>query len=330
MKGRAPTFSLVVPVFRESVRLRHFLSAVRLVMDQVGAPYEILLIDDGSPDDSWQVMVEEASQDSHLRAIRLSRNFGKEAALCAGLDAARGTVFIVMDADMQHPPTLIPEMIQVWRTSGANIVEGVKQEVVGESFSIKWRRGLYYWMMDRLSGFDLKGASDFKLMDHRVRQAWLKLGERNLFFRGMIAWLGFKREQVGFIVPERSGGLSGWPLRRLIRLAMTSIMAFSTIPLRFASVTGLLFSLFAVGVGLDSLRSWWRGVAVPGATTIILLQLIIGAAVLLSIGVIGEYMARIYDEVKGRPRYLISDTVGKSAASAEVLEMEEVHDPSSL
>jgi polyisoprenyl-phosphate glycosyltransferase len=324
MKSQSPTFSLVIPVYREGAHLHGSLTTIRAVMDQVDEPYEIVLVDDGSPDDSWSVMEEEARGDSRIHSIRLSRNFGKEAALCAGLEFAQGEAFIVMDADMQHPPILIHEMIKVWRATGANVVEAVKEDVVGEPITVKWRRQFYYSMMNRLSGFDLKGASDFKLMDRKVRQAWLKMGERNLFFRGMMAWLGFKRERVGFSVPERTGGFSGWPLRRLIRLAMTSIMAFSTIPLRFASVTGLLFLLFAAFVGLDSLISWWRGVAVPGATTIILLQLIIGAAVLLSLGVIGEYIGRIYDEVKGRPRYVISDIAGKKSAQVPDLRELEV------
>lgn len=302
--------SIVIPVYREAAHLAATLSVIRAEAAKAEASFEIVLVDDGSEDQTWQVICGEIQRTDGIRAVRLSRNFGKEAALCAGVEAARGRAVIIMDGDLQHPPAMIPEMVRLWRSSGANIVEAVK--VRHDTRSLKGRLAgwLFYAMMSKLSGFDLHGASDFKLIDAQVRQAWLKLGERNLFFRGMIAWLGFKRAQVSVTVPDRAdGGKSRWSFWALMKLAATALMAFSSLPLRVPTIFGAAFLTLSAGLGSYALVLWFLGKAVTGFTTVILLLLILGSLILLSLGIIAEYLGRVYDEVKARPRYIIAEVL---------------------
>jgi glycosyltransferase involved in cell wall biosynthesis len=315
MSDRAnPTISLVIPVFREGEHLQQSLGTITKEMDSVGEPYEIVLVDDGSPDNSWEVIVEESRRNPRLRGLRLSRNFGKEAALCAGLDAAAGRAVVIMDADLQHPPALIPEMVRLWRSGQADVIEAVKQGKSKEPLGVKLRRRVFYAFMNKCSGFDLSAASDFKLIDASVRDAWLKMGEKNLFFRGMIAWLGFRHIQIPFVVPERVSGKSGWSFLALLRLSVTGLTAFSNLPVRFASLIGVIFLFFAVGFGIYAIALKIAGVALSGFTTVILLQLVIGSGLFLALGVIGEYVGRTYEEVKNRPRYVVSEVAGPQAA----------------
>jgi len=302
-----PTLSLILPVYKEGRILQSALATIQGELDKTHESYEIVIVDDGSPDDSWNVISEFARREPRARGLRLSRNFGKEAALCAGIDAARGEAIIIMDADLQHPPALIPDMVRIWRDEGVNIVEGVKQEIKNESLPVRVRRRVFYRLMHKLSGFDLNAASDFKLIDCSVRSAWLTMGEKNLFFRGMIAWLGFKRIQIPFVVPDRIGGASRWSFVRLTGLALTSLTAFSNLPVRFASLIGVVFFGFALVLGMYAVVLKMQGNAVSGFTTVILLQLLIGSGVFLAVGVLGEYIGRIYEETKNRPRYIVSE-----------------------
>ncbi len=304
----SPTLSLVLPVYREGKHLAGVLTAIQAQLDATGETYELVIVDDGSPDNSWDVIASFAGREPRARGLRLSRNFGKESALCAGIEAARGSAIIIMDADLQHPPELIPEMVRRWRSDGINIAEGVKREIEHESFPVRVRRRVFYHLMKKFSGFDLDSASDFKLIDSRVRSAWLTMGERNLFFRGMIAWLGFKRVQIPFVVPARIGGSSRWDLLHLTGLAITSLTAFSNIPVRFASLIGVVFFLFAIVLGVYAVIVKLQGNAVGGFTTVILLQLIIGSGIFFAVGVLGEYIGRIYEETKKRPRYIVAET----------------------
>jgi len=305
---RPPVLSVVIPLFREAAHLGATLPQVASVLDTLGEEYEIVLIDDGSPDDTWQAICAQRARYPQIRGIRLSRNFGKEAALAAGLDQVRGQAIVVMDGDLQHPPALIPEMLARWR-AGAEVVEAVKQSRGEESAASRARAQWFYRIFTKLTGFDLHGASDFKLMDRRVLEAWRRMGERNLFFRGMHAWLGFRREQLPFDVAERAGGESGWSLMQLARLAMTAVTSFSSAPLYLLVAAGLGFAGFAVVIGMQTLYLKLSGHAVDGFTTVILLLLILGSAVMLGLGLIGIYIARIYEEVKGRPRYVVAEQV---------------------
>ena len=309
MEGRQPLLSVVMPVFREGAQLPGFLMAVRSSLEQCNLPYELVLVDDGSPDPTWQVITAEARSCQVLRALRLSRNFGKESALCAGLEHARGDAVIVMDADGQHPPSLIPDMVQQWQNSGADIVEAVKRGRGRESLSSKLGAQLLYFILNKLSGFHFKGASDFKLMNRKAVDAWLKMHERNVFFRGMTVWMGFTTVQVPFEVVPRSAGQSTWSVLKRLKLALIGITAFSSFPLHLVTFAGVIFFVISVLLALETLYLKLAGRAVSGFATVILLELIIGSLLMISLGIIGEYLARIYEEVKGRPRYLVEESI---------------------
>jgi len=306
-----PLVSVVIPVFREGALIPGFLAAVRDYLKASGMRYELVLVDDGSPDDSWAAINAEAKADPNIRALRLSRNFGKESALCAGLEHARGDAVIVMDADGQHPPSLIPDMLSRWQSSGADIVEAVKARRGSESMSNKLGALLFYQLLNKLSGFHFKGASDFKLMNRKAVNAWLQMPERNVFFRGMTVWMGFKTVQVPFEVVPRSAGQSAWSALRRLKLALVGITAFSSFPLHFVTLAGGIFLIVSVVLGVQTLYLKLAGRAVSGFATVILLELVIGSLLMISLGVIGEYLARIYEEVKRRPRYVVTESINR-------------------
>lgn len=296
--------------------MRPLLDGIASALGKTSYPFELVLVDDGSPDDTWKAISEEAKRLPMVRGFRLSRNFGKELALCAGLERARGNIVVVMDGDGQHPPALLPDMVRLWETSGADIVEAVKISRGKESLSAKMGALLFYYILNKLAGVNLKGASDFKLMNRQAVDAWLQMKERNVFFRGMTAWLGFTRAKIPFEVPGRAGGATGWSFLRRFDLALTGISAFSSLPLQFVTVAGLFFFAFSVAFGLYTLALQLAGRSVSGFATVILLLLIIGSLLMISLGIIGEYLARIYEEVKHRPRYVIASSTESLANSS--------------
>ena len=304
-----PSISIVVPLYNEGSYLSSLLSDLRAALDETGCRFEIILVDDGSPDDTWQIILDQARTFPGLRAVRLSRNFGKELALCAGLERACGDAVIVMDGDGQHPPSLLPVMVKTWLSSGADIVQAVKAKRGRESASSKLGALLFYVILNKLSGFDLKGASDYKLVNRKVVDTWLAMRERNVFFRGMTAWMGFKTIQIPFDVGPRRAGKSGWSYFRRAKLALVGITTFSSFPLHLVTFAGVIFFVFAVGLGIQTLYLKLAGRAFTGFTTVILLELIVASLLMISLGIIGEYLARIYEEVKGRPRYIITDSI---------------------
>jgi polyisoprenyl-phosphate glycosyltransferase len=301
--------SIVIPLYNEGSHLSALLSDLKTALQQTGCPFELILVDDGSPDDTWERIKDEARTLPSLRAVRLSRNFGKELALCAGLERARGDAVVVMDGDGQHPPSLLPVMVEKWRASGADIVQAVKTKRGSESLTGKLGALLFYLILNKLSGFELKGASDFKLMNRKVTDTWLAMRERNVFFRGMTAWMGFSSVQIPFEVVARRGGKSGWSYLRRAKLALIGITTFSSFPLHLVTFGGVIFFVFAVGLGIQTLYLKLAGQAFTGFATVILLELIIGSLLMISLGIIGEYLARIYEEVKGRPRYIVMESI---------------------
>lgn len=306
--------SVLMPLYCEASSIRSVVEQIRQALSTVDIAYEFVLVDDGSPDNTWEVINQEALMSTRVRAVKLSRNFGKESALCAGLELVRGDVVVVMDGDGQHPPSLLPKMINVWRESEADIVEARKITRGKESAFNKASAALFYRIWNRLSGFELRGASDFKLMNRRTVDALLQMDERNVFFRGMTAWLGFERREVPFEVANRVSGRSGWSFLRRLRLALTGISSFSTFPLQLITFAGVLFLLFAIPLGIETMFMFLTGRALNGFTTVILLLLVIGSCLMISLGIIGEYLARIYEEVKRRPRYVIARSVESPAS----------------
>jgi glycosyltransferase involved in cell wall biosynthesis len=306
--------SVVIPLWNEEQHLAASMATIRAALAPLRDDFELVLVDDGSTDGTWRVLREMAAADPRVVALRLSRNFGKELALCAGLDRARGRAVVVMDGDLQHPPALIPDMVRAWEVEGYDVVEGVKRSRGAESLVRRVEGLLFYEMLRRLSGIDLRDASDFKLLDRKVLAAWSGMPERNVFFRGMSAWLGYRRKQLPFRVERRAGGSSGWPGTRRAKLAVQSIAAFSTLPMHAVTLMGVAFLVFAALLGVYSVVLWARGIALTGFTTVNLLLLIIGSMLMIGLGIIGEYIARIYDEVKRRPRYVVAETAGAAAA----------------
>ena len=268
-----PTLSIVIPVFQEGAHLAEVIAQVGVHVRAANESYELILVDDGSSDATWAVIRNALARHPELRALRLSRNFGKEAAVSAGLDVARGRAVVVMDGDLQHPPELLPRMVALWKAGGVDLVEAVKDSRGRESLVNGFGSRAFYWILAAFAHQDLRNASDFKLMDRRVVEAWRRMGERNLFFRGMIAWLGFQRAQVPFSVPERIGGRSGFTFVKLVKLAITAVTAFSATPLQIVTFLGSMFSMFALILGAHTLYIWHRPAhAVSGFTTVILLH----------------------------------------------------------
>jgi len=310
--NNAPNLTVVIPVYKEAQHIKLVIEEIDKQLILLQTSYELIIVDDGSPDNTWSVINELASKYPMLKGLRLSRNFGKEYALCAGLEAAKGEAVIVMDGDLQHPPYLIPQMVSIWRESKTEIVEAIKVYRGKESIINQWAASTFYSILNRMSGYNLKNASDYKLLDRKVVNVWLKMGERNLFFRGMTAWLGFHHVQIPFEVGQRIGGKSKWSFFSLVKLAITGITAFSSFPLHFVTFSGYLFLTFSILLGLQALFLKFAGKAVDGFTTVILIILILGSLLMISLGIIGIYIARIYEEVKNRPRYIIAEILENS------------------
>ena len=310
MSPSTPLLSVVLPCLNEGSHLERSLATLAGVLDGCGVSYEFVVVDDGSSDDTWEVLTRCAARRPALRALRLSRRFGKENALTAGLEHARGAAVLVMDADLQHPPALIPAMIRAWREEHYEVVEAIKEKRGQEPLLARLGARVFYPLFRRLSGFDLEGASDFKLLDRRVLEAWRAMGERNVFFRGMSAWLGFRRKAIPFEVAPRTGGSSGWSPWRLLRLAVNGITAFSSAPIHLITVMGFAFLAFALVLGAQTIYQKFWGGAETGFTTVIVLVLMTGSCVMIGLGVIGLYVSRIYEEVKGRPRTVVRDSLG--------------------
>jgi polyisoprenyl-phosphate glycosyltransferase len=305
--GVSPNLTLIVPAYNEAPALSATVREIHAQAQSTKLPFTLVVVDDGSTDDTWDVLGRLAAELREVHGVRLSRNFGKEGAIAAGLDVAHGDATVILDADLQHPPRLIPEMVRLWREEGWDVVEAMKSHRGRESWVQRVTARTFYRVARALTGYDLQDASDFKLLDRRVVEAWRRFGERATFFRGLVAWLGFRRTRVFFDVPPRTGGPSRWSLGALASLAVHAVTALSALPLQLVSVLGFVTLLLAAGVGVQALRLWWAGLALPGFTTVILLQLIVGGFLMISLGIIGTYVARIYDEVKARPRYVVRE-----------------------
>jgi glycosyltransferase involved in cell wall biosynthesis len=298
-----PRLSIVVPAYHEASGLADAVDAIREKAGPHG-PVEYLIVDDGSSDATWQVIETLAEKDPAVVGLRLSRNFGKEGALHAGLEAARGDAVIVMDADLQHPPGLIPEMLRLWE-GGAKVVNTVKRSRQSEGLLKAWLTKRYFSLFSRLAGMDVGNAADFKLLDREVVDCLLHLPERQRFFRGLVAWIGFEQRTILFDVSPRATGAGKWSSSRLFKLAIGSILSFSTLPMHLVTLLGAFFAVLGVVLGARTLWLWLAGEAAPGITTVILLQIIIGAILMIGLGIVGAYIAKIYEEVKGRPDFIV-------------------------
>ncbi len=305
--GCSTKLSIVLPCLNEGSHLQQTLRTVIEHLSSVQGDFELLVVDEGSSDNTWQIIERFDPTPGRLVGLRLSRRFGKEFAISAGLEHATGKAVVVMDADLQHPPSLLPELIRWWEVEGYDVVEAVKEHRGRESLGSHLSVRVFNLLQRYFSSVELQNASDYKLMDRKVVEAWATMPERNVFFRGMNAWLGFRRKQVPFAVADRTDGHTHWSQLELLTLALTGITAYSSLPLHLVTWMGLAFLGFAVSFGGLTLSAWLSGQAVEGFTTVILLQLTIASMIMLSLGILGTYISRIYEEVKGRPRYIIRE-----------------------
>lgn len=303
--------SVVLPAYNEEKMIKKAAETIGGILKKEKIDYEIVFVDDGSKDATWMEIENAGKEDEHVNGVHFSRNFGKESAMMAGLENAGGDCVVVMDCDLQHPPETIVEMYRLWQ-QGYEVVEGVKRTRGKESMFHKMSAGLFYKMISKAVKIDMSRASDFKLMDRRAVEALLEMPERNAFFRALSSWIGFKTVSVEFDVHEREVGESKWSTKSLIRYAISNIVSFSSAPMMLVGFTGILGFLFAVILGIQTLVNYFSGNAVEGFTTVILLILIMGSFILMGMGIIGYYIAKIYEEVKCRPRYIISRKIGKN------------------
>lgn len=308
-----PELSIVIPMYNEGLAIETTLrTALEALAGAVGS-LEIVCVDDGSRDDTVARVRALASADPRIRLIELSRNFGKEGALAAGLDHARARAVVIMDADLQHPPTFVPEMLRLWR-EGYDVVDAVKRQRSRESFLYRWFARVFNSLMAEASGAQFRGASDFKLLDRRVVETLRHLPERERFFRGLVAWLGFRTAVVEFDVGDRVAGNTKWSLVQLTRYSIRNLLAFSSLPLRTIATLGLGALVFSVLFGAWALFRYLRGDALSGFTTVILLQLILGGLLLTGMGTIALYIGAMFRELKGRPSYVTVDRERTAAA----------------
>jgi glycosyltransferase involved in cell wall biosynthesis len=307
---QAPFVSVVIPAHNESGGLRRTHDTIAAAVAGCTDHYELIFVDDGSTDDTYSVIEELTARNGHVRGLRLSRNFGKEAALFAGLESARGDAVITMDADLQHPPAVIPRLIESWQ-QGYRIVNAIKEERPGDNLAVRLRARLFNGLLSSLGGIDVERSSDYKLLDRTVVDILIKhMPERLRFYRGLSHWLGFEQASVPFTVPDRAEGQSKWSLLALVELALTAIVSFTSAPLRLVSLLGVMTLVLGFVIGSDALWSWFHGRAVSGFTTTITTVLILASFIMISLGIIGEYIAKIYDEIKQRPVYLVASACG--------------------
>ncbi|GAB6140320.1 glycosyltransferase family 2 protein [Methylosoma difficile] len=303
--------TIVIPLYNEAQALPIFWQNLQPVLADLSVPLEVCLIDDGSQDQTWQLIQQLTERYDFVRGLRFTRNFGKEAAILAGLQQAQGQVVVVMDGDGQHPPALLPAMLRAWQ-QGHALVVACKQARPSDSCFTRMMAWLFAKTMRLLSGLDLANSSDFRLLDRQVVDSLLACPEKIRFFRGMTVWSGFSCQHIDFIVPGRLAGESGWSKTSLVKMALQALVSYSAKPLYYlfgAGLGGLLVSFFLV---LQALYSWIQGFAASGWTAITLLIIFFGSTNLLGLGLVGIYVGQLFDEIKARPAYLVRERSGEN------------------
>ncbi len=301
--------SVIIPSFNEQDNIRRTFDAVERTLTEKEIPYEIIFVDDGSSDETFQRIETLSKEHGEVKGVSFSRNFGKESAIFAGLSEAKGDCAVIMDCDLQHPVETLPEMYGKWQ-EGFEVVEGIKLSRGRENPAHGLAAKLFYGMMSKASDIDMARASDFKLLDRKAVDAILLMPERTPFFRALSSWVGFRKTEVYFEVNEREIGSSKWSTLSLVKYAIRNITSFSSAPMQFVTIMGIVMLVFSVGLSIQSLYRYFTGNALEGFTTVILLLLFIGSILMLSLGIIGHYISRIYEEIKARPRYIIGRRCG--------------------
>lgn len=299
--------SVVIPAYNEEKNIPVAAQRISSVLDENDIEHELIFVNDGSSDKTWEQICSESAKDSRVKGICFSRNFGKESAIFAGLKYAKGDAVVLIDCDMQHPPETIIEMYNIWKNNDVDIVEGKKASRGKENIFYKAFSKMFYGLIKHASGLDMTAASDFKLIDRKAVDALNEMPERLTFFRAMSSWVGFKTEYVYFNVAERENGKSTWSVKSLFKYAINSITSFTSAPLHAVTVCGVIMLIIAIILAANTLYNKIVGNAMEGFTTVILLQLITSSIIIISLGIIGYYISKIYEEIKDRPRFIVRE-----------------------
>lgn len=311
-RNRAPrSLSLVIPCYNEEEVLPELRRRLQELVAQYSFPIEVVLIDDGSRDNTWPLICKYSQEDTFVKAVRLARNFGHQTAITCGLDQTRGEVVVILDADLQDPPELIPEMIEAWK-DGYDVVYGQRKKRAGESVSKKFFAFAFYRIFEKVAGLTVpRDTGDFRLMDRRAVDALQSLRERHRFVRGMVSWIGYHQRAIQYDRPERFAGVTKYPFRKSLFLAIDAITSFTFAPLRIASYLGLATSMFAfLYIGVVIILKIC-GISFPGYTSIMAAILLLGGVQLSVLGILGEYIGRIFEQGQQRPLYLVDQVQGE-------------------
>ena len=299
--------SVIIPAYNEELSVERAYYTISEILREAEIDNEIIFIDDGSTDATYEKINKLADKEKNIYGLHFSRNFGKEAAMSAGLASAAGDAAVVIDCDLQHPPEKIVEMYRLWQ-DGYEIVEGIKKTRGNESKMRGFAARKFYRVISSVVGFDMSNASDFKLLDRKVIDILNKIPERKGFFRAISFWVGYHKTTVEFEVNERLEGESKWSAIGLLKYAASNISAYSTAPMQIVTVLGVMMLIITAIFSVWALIDKIRGIALEGMTTVIIILIFIGSIMMISLGIIGYYVARIYDEIKGRPKYIVSST----------------------
>lgn len=302
------TLSVILPAYNEEKIIKKTYNTITQLLSSASINYELVWVDDGSSDSTWTLISEICQETKKCIAVRFSRNFGKEAAIFAGLSQATGDVVAVMDCDLQHPPQTLLKMFHLWE-QGYEVIEGIKTNRGTEHFLHKKFANFFYKLMSLATNIDMQNTSDFKMMDRKVVDTLLKLPERNTFFRALSSWVGYKSISVEFEVADRECGTSKWTTTSLIKYAINNISLFTAAPLYLVTFGGFVMLLISIILGAQTLLKYLSGTAVEGFSTVILLILFTSSLIMISLGIIGYYLSKIYDEIKKRPKYIVSDII---------------------
>ncbi len=298
--------SVIIPSYNEDKCIKPAYKTINTLLSDNNISCEFIFVDDGSQDDTYEVISEISYQESNVVGLHFSRNFGKEAAISAGLAAANGDCAVVIDCDLQHPPEKIIEMYRLWE-EGYEIIEGIKNERGNEKKIHGFGAKCFYSLISRMAGFDMANSSDFKLLDRKVIDVLNKMPEKG-FFRAISYWVGYKKATVEYSVAQRIDGQSKWSTKGLVKYAISNISSFSTAPMQIVTFLGVIMLIISAIFGVWALIDKIIGRALEGMTTVIIITIFIGSIIMISLGIIGYYIARIYEEIKGRPKYIISKT----------------------
>jgi dolichol-phosphate mannosyltransferase len=305
---KEPTFTIIAPIFNELENIPELYPRLRDVMDQTGEPWELILVDDGSTDGSTEVMRKLADNDPRVRPVIFARNFGHQIAVTAGIDYSRGDAVVIIDADLQDPPEVILDLIEKWR-EGYEVVYAVREEREGESWFKKTTASLFYRLIFKITDVNIPlDTGDFRLIDKKVVTVMKQMREKHRFLRGMSAWVGFKQIGVKYKRKPRYAGETKYPINKMIKLALNAITSFSYFPLQVATYIGFIAAgLSVLAIPIVAILRLTTGTALLGQATTLIIVLFLGGVQLISLGIIGEYIGRIYDEAKGRPLYIVAE-----------------------